>query len=228
MTNKKDAMRTTSPPDPNCQAPTGEEAAMASPAGEERAGKAAEVARGAAKVAGEGVTPLDELETRCAILENENKILKERLENAKESESLKAELEEQKQSYLRLYADFENFRKRARSEQASSIDYGKSEVMEKLLPVLDNFARALENPAGGEEFFHGVELIRKGLLDALGAQGLTEIEAEGVPFDPNVHNAVMTDNDPDKDDNTVTACLQTGYKFKDKVIRPSMVKVNQK
>lgn len=174
------------------------------------------------------ISRLDELETKAAILENENARLKEELAKCDRQGDLLKQLDEQKQSYLRLYADFENYRKRVLKEQKSAADFGKGEVMESLLGVLDNFHRALEAPKGSEEFAKGVQMIFQQLKDALEKQGLCAINTEGMMFDPNVHNAVLTTNDPEIEDGMVSACMQTGYMFKDKVLRPAMVQVNKR
>ena len=100
--------------------------------------------------------------------------------------------------------------------------------MEKLLSVKDNMERALGSGEENSPLFEGLKLVAKQFGDILEGEGLQAIETENKPFDPNYHNAVMLDNDEEKEDNVITAELQKGYTFKDKVIRPSMVKVNKK
>ena len=117
-----------------------------------------------------------------------------------------------------------NFRKRNASVRAESYDDGIRETIKNILPVLDNFERALAT-SDGSPFSKGMEQIQKQLLDCLKKSGLEEIEAEGV-FDPNMHDAVMRDeDDSDAESGTITAVLQKGYRVKGKIIRHTMVKV---
>lgn len=144
-----------------------------------------------------------------------------------ETEKLKKEYEELNEKYLRLYADFDNYKKRAVKDKADALIYASSPLVEKLLNVLDNFDRALESGEENSPLYEGVKMISKQLTDILHGEGLCEIECEGKPFDPNYHNAVMVDNNEDVEDNIITQQLQKGYTFKERVIRSSMVKVNK-
>ena len=99
--------------------------------------------------------------------------------------------------------------------------------MEKLLAVLDNFERALSSCEEETPFAEGVKMVSKQLSDILASEGLSPIESTGNAFDPLLHNAVMVDSDETKEDSTVTAELQKGYRYRDRVIRPAMVKVNK-
>ena len=130
---------------------------------------------------------------------------------------------------MRLMAEFQNFKKRAAREKSDIHAYANEKIVGELLPVLDNFERALDAEGGDlEAYAKGMQLIFEQLKTALENAGLEEIKAMDETFDPNVHNAVMTDNLEDKEDGTITKVLQKGYKLKDKVIRPSMVAVNKK
>jgi molecular chaperone GrpE len=145
-----------------------------------------------------------------------------------EIKKLQNDLAELNDSYLRLHADFDNFRKRAVKEKTEISTYALSDLMTKLLHVLDNFDRAMAScPDDESPFYEGVKMVAKQLNDIMTEEGLCKIEAQDTAFDPNLHYAVMTECDETKDDNVITQELQTGYRFKDKVIRPSMVKVNK-
>ncbi len=153
---------------------------------------------------------------------------KEDKENKAEEEAKKAE-EAESERYMRLMAEFQNFKKRAAREKSDIHAYANEKIVGELLPVLDNFERALDAEGGDlEAYAKGMQLIFEQLKTALENAGLEEIKAMDETFDPNVHNAVMTDNLEDKEDGTITKVLQKGYKLKDKVIRPSMVAVNKK
>jgi molecular chaperone GrpE len=127
--------------------------------------------------------------------------------------------------YLRLLADFENFRRRGEREKADYYKYALAGVLTNLLPVLDNFDRALDHAEEGDEFHKGVSLIYKQLYGVLQKHGLKPIEDSGVPFDPNIHEAVVREEDDSVPSHTVTAMLQKGYFLHDRLLRPAMVKV---
>ena len=124
---------------------------------------------------------------------------------------------------LRLMAEFDNYRKRTAREKESTYGDAVAETLKGLLPVLDNFQRAMESPCSDEEFKKGMELIYKGLWDAMTALGVEEIAETGVPFDPNIHNAVMHIEDESLDKNVVAQVLQKGYRMGSKVLRYAMV-----
>ena len=130
-----------------------------------------------------------------------------------------------KDRYLRTLADFENFRKRAEREKQDFFKYALGGLLKELLPVLDNFDRALEHAAEGDDFHRGVLLIYKQLFDALKKHGLRPIEESGVPFDPKIHEAVVREENPSVPSHTVVAILQRGYFLHDRLLRPAMVKV---
>ena len=134
--------------------------------------------------------------------------------------------EDLKTKHLRLMADFQNYKRRAEEARTMSYSHGKEDLLTDLLQIIDNFERALESEDEGGNFKEGMEMIFKQLMDILERTGLKEIDAKGKEFDPNFHNAVMTEDSDEFDSNHVTEVLQKGYTFKDKVIRPSMVKVS--
>ena len=148
----------------------------------------------------------------------------------KENEELKGKLEEAENRILRLQADFENSRRRARLDLEATEKYRAQSLITGLLPAIDNFERALQLEADNEQaksLLQGVEMVYRSLLDALKAEGAEQIEAVGKEFDPHIHQAVMQVEDENSDSNIVIEELQKGYILKDRVIRPSMVKVNQ-
>lgn len=143
-------------------------------------------------------------------------------------EKLKEELDEMTDKYTRLFAEFQNFRSRNEKEKIQNYEMGEKNIIEKLLPIVDNFERGidalseeeLKSPVG-----EGMNLIYKQLTDALKDMGVEEIEAEGKEFDPELHNAVMHEENDEYDENVIIEVLQKGYKFHDTVIRHSLVKV---
>jgi molecular chaperone GrpE len=126
---------------------------------------------------------------------------------------------------LRTLADFENFRKRSEREKQDFFKYALASTIKDILPVLDNFDRALEHAEEGDEFHKGVLLIYKQLFDVLQRSGLKTIEESGVRFDPNIHEAVVREEDPAVPSQTVTSILQKGYFLHDRLLRPALVKV---
>lgn len=143
---------------------------------------------------------------------------------------LEQQLEEAENRYLRLRADFDNFRRRVQLEREASEKYRAQSLIADLLPLLDNFERALKIEVSNEQtesVLQGVEMVYKGLVSALEKEGVEVIEAVGKEFDPNFHQAVMTDSNDQYSPNQVIEEFQKGYKLKDRIIRPSMVKVNQ-
>lgn len=134
------------------------------------------------------------------------------------------------EKYLRLYAEFENYKRRIQKENQINATYKAQGVLTDILPSIDNIERALQIEGDDESFKSlqkGVQMVHESLLRALKDNGLEEILAEGKEFDPNLHQAVVQDDNPDFKSGEVTQELQKGYKLKDRVLRPSMVKVNQ-
>ena len=153
------------------------------------------------------------------------KLIAELLE---ENEKLKAELSSQKDAQLRLMAEYDNFRKRTASEKSQIYTDSTADAVEKFLPVIDNLERAATCEAQtdeGKAIKAGVELVLRSFAETLEKMGVSEIPALGEKFDPNMHNAVMQEDDPDKSESEITEVFQKGYKIGNKVIRYSMVKV---
>jgi len=143
-----------------------------------------------------------------------------------EVQKLRAERDALLDRLARLQAEFENARKRAAREQQEFRDYALADTIKTLLPILDSFERALKiESAKGSEIRNGIELIYKQLQDALLKLGLRPIPAKGEPFDPHLHEAVEMVETTDAQDHQVLEELQRGYKLKDRLLRPAMVKV---
>jgi len=138
---------------------------------------------------------------------------------------LKQEREELYDRLARMQAEFDNARKRAAKEQAEFRDYAAAEAIQPLLPILDSLERALAHAPADDEFGAGVELIYKQMLDVLGKMGLRVIPAVGEPFDPHLHQAVQMVETTAAPDHQVLEELQRGYKLKDRLLRPAMVRV---
>ena len=141
-----------------------------------------------------------------------------------------AELVQLKDKYLRTLAEYENFRKRSEKEKAQMFELGAKSIIEQLLPVVDNFERALEHIPEEEKensFAKGVEGIYKQIQKMFSDCDIQAIEAVGQKFDPALHNAVMTEEAGDAEEDTVTADLQKGYTYRGNVVRHSMVKVKK-
>lgn len=137
--------------------------------------------------------------------------------------------EQESERYMRLMAEFQNFKRRAAREKSDIHAYANEKIIGELLPVLDNFERALGTSYDDMEGYQkGMELIFQQLSTALEHAGLKEIPALGEEFDPNVHNAVMTEDSDEHEDGHVSKVLQKGYKLNDRVVRPSMVAVVRK
>lgn len=143
---------------------------------------------------------------------------------------LEAKLEEADNRYLRLQADFDNFRRRSRIELEASAKYRAQSIITDLLPAIDNFERAMKMEVDNEQaksLMQGVDMVYRSLLDALKNEGVEVIEAVGKEFDPHLHQAVMQAEDENYGPNIVVEEFQKGYMLKDRIIRPAMVKVNQ-
>jgi molecular chaperone GrpE len=147
-----------------------------------------------------------------------------------ELQLLKGKLEEADNRYLRLQADFDNFRRRTRLDLEASQKYRAQKLITDLLPAIDNFERAMKVEADNEQtktLLQGMDMVYRSLLDALKIEGVEPIESVGKEFDPHQHQAVMQGEDENYGSNIVTDEFQKGYMLKDRVIRPAMVKVNQ-
>ncbi|HDA6561143.1 TPA: nucleotide exchange factor GrpE [Staphylococcus aureus] len=138
--------------------------------------------------------------------------------------------DENEEKYLRLYAEFENYKRRIQKENEINKTYQAQRVLTDILPAIDNIERALQIEGDDETFISlqkGVQMVHESLINALKDNGLEVIKTEGEAFDPNIHQAVVQDDHPDFESGEITQELQKGYKLKDRVLRPSMVKVNQ-
>ncbi|WP_353096091.1 nucleotide exchange factor GrpE [Tissierella praeacuta] len=154
------------------------------------------------------------------IEDNSQEVLEDSLE------SKDKEIEELNNKLLRLQADFVNFRKRAEKEKESTISYALESFVSSLLPVIDNFQRAMESEDDKENnFYKGIEMIYQQLMKVLNENNIEEIKALGEEFNPNFHHAVFMEESDEYEEGKVTEVLQNGYLLKDRVIRPSMVKV---
>ncbi len=177
------------------------------------------------------------------IKEQENEIVEETVEEApveeevkeettvSENDKLKADYENLNNQYLRLAADFDNFRKRQEQEREALLKYGKQECMKKIIEVVDNFDRAVQSVEkidNVEKMKETFFVLNKQLIDSLTKLGLEHIECVGQKFDPNLHEAVMQTPTDEYEEDTIINELQKGYKLGDKVLRPSMVSVATK
>ncbi len=152
--------------------------------------------------------------------------LRETVRSAKaELQKLKAERDSLLDRLARAQAEFENARRRAAKEQQDFRDFASMEVIKSLLPVIDSFERALQSKSDAAEFRSGIELIYKQLQDVLAKLGVRPIAAKGEQFDPHVHEAIEMVETPDAADHEVLEEWQRGYKYKDRLVRPAMVKV---
>ena len=154
-------------------------------------------------------------------------------EHVKQIEKLELALKEEQAKSMRIQAEMLNFKKRKEDEVASFYKYCNEDLIEELLPVIDNFERAIQMDASEDasdevkRFLEGFKMIYGNLVSILNKEEVKEIEASGIEFDPNYHQAVLTEHDETKPSGVVLEVLQKGYKYKDKVIRPAMVKVNE-
>ncbi len=164
--------------------------------------------------------------------ESNNDENNENIESKEETseDDFNEKLKEANDKYIRLLAEFDNFRKRSEKENKEMCDIGASVVLAKMLPIVDNFERALntiKDDIKENSFEDGVDKIYKQLLKTLDELEVKKIDALGKKFDPNIHNAVMTDDKADAEVDTVTEELQKGYTYKGNVLRHSMVKVKK-
>lgn len=167
---------------------------------------------------------VDEVTEEVAEEKTEEQLLQEKIEELEE------EVKASEDKYLRLYAEFENFKRRKNQEIETNNIYKSQKVITEMLPSLDNLERALQVESDNEEvksLLKGVEMVHEGLLNVLKTEGVEVVETENVQFDPNFHHAVMQGEESDKESGVILDTFQKGYKLKDRVIRPAMVKVNQ-
>lgn len=172
-------------------------------------------------------TPKDGTEGSAADDDTEKEAEKESADQEKDGgqEKKKEPEEDGDARYLRLMADFQNYKKRIEKEKSDIYSYANEKLITEMLEVLDNFERALGQEESGDSFKEGMEMIFKQLGNVLEKAGLAEITALGEEFDPNFHNAVMTEETEEYESGKVSGVMQKGYTLNGKVIRPSMVKV---
>lgn len=165
------------------------------------------------------------------VAESEQEDATETEDKAEETEAVIEEAKEEKEPeeesarYMRLMADFQNYKKRVEKEKTDIYSYANEKLATELLNVLDNFERALDHDCSDAGFKEGMEMIFKQMFEVLEKSGLAEIPALGEEFDPNFHNAVMTEDTDEYESGKVSGVLQKGYTLNGKVIRPTMVKV---
>lgn len=152
--------------------------------------------------------------------------------NNKEIEDLKNKVSSLQESLLRNQAELQNYKKRKDEETDKIMKYKDEELIKELLPIIDNFERAIkmdDNDLSDEvsKFLEGFKIIYTNTINILEKFQVKAIEADGVEFDPTYHHAVLTDHDESKPEGVVLEVLQKGYMYKDRVIRPAMVKVNE-
>lgn len=182
----------------------------------------------------EAQTPEDEVKKEAGSAEATETPEEDNAPEAENTEEKAEEKTEEKaddgnEKYVRLMAEFQNYKKRVAKEKNDIREYATEKLVTELLPVLDNFERALaasaeDDPAG---YAKGMELIFTQMVTELQKSGLAEVEAEGQDFDPTKHNAVMTEENEELESGKVSKVLQKGYALNDKVIRPSMVAVTK-
>lgn len=143
---------------------------------------------------------------------------------------LEASLAEWKDKYLRLAADFDNYKKRTRQEQLETMQHASAELIHRLLPVLDDLRNVLEHRPKNvdESWVKGLELSVRKLEEALGTHGLEPIDAVGARFDPKLHEAVGHEESEEHPEDTVVSELRRGYRVRDRVVRPALVRVSRR
>lgn len=172
-------------------------------------------------------TPAEEpAEAAKAEPEEKKPSKKKKDKSAEEAEKLKAELDAVKDKLIRALAEYDNFRKRSAKEKSDAYVFAKSDVIEKLLPVVDNFGRAAENDkASFEDYKKGIEMIYKQFLEIFANLGVESFGEKGETFDPNVHSAVMHIEDEQYGEGEIVDVFAKGYKLGEKVLRPATVRV---
>ena len=173
----------------------------------------------------EAAEDMSQEQTDAQAAENQRFFGKKKDKKDKQIEDLTAQLDDLRKRNL---AEFENFRKRTEKEKSTMFDMGAKSVVEKLLPIIDNFERGfagLSEEQMSDPFVSGMDMVYKQLVKALADMGVEPIEAVGKPFDPNLHNAVMHVEDENLGENTVAQEFQKGYLYHGSVVRHSMVQV---
>lgn len=161
----------------------------------------------------------------CADALDEDDAASEYNDTASQFSDLEDALAEANDKYVRLYAEYDNYRKRTAKEKTETYQNASAQCVEKILPVLDSFERSLEAECSDENFKNGMSMIYNQLKNFLTQMNVTEIEALGAEFDPNIHNAIQQQDGTDYASNHVCAVFQKGYMLGDKLVRPAMVAV---
>lgn len=157
--------------------------------------------------------------------ENTEEVIEEVVEETKEEQLQKA-LDEKNDQFLRLYAEYDNFRKRSQKEKQDIYSSSRADVIKDLLPIMDNFDRAANNKEGSyEDYKKGIDLIFNQFAEMLTKNGVEAYGERGEEFDPNIHNAVMTVEDAELGENQIASVFSKGYKLGDKIIREAVVTV---
>lgn len=155
----------------------------------------------------------------------EEKPKKEKEKKSSETEKLKEDYQKLNDNYIRILAEYDNFRKRTAKEKDAIWADAKADTCKKLLDINDNFERALAIECKDDNFKKGIEMIQKSLLDAFTKLDITSFGEKGEPFDPNIHNAVMHVDDDSLGENVIAEVFQKGYKINEKILRAATVKV---
>jgi len=161
--------------------------------------------------------------------ERESEVEKEAKTDDAKADDIEAKLQECEDKYLRAYADFENIKKRLEREKYTAVEYASEKFAKELLPVIDTLEMALkvEDKEQFDKFKEGVELTLNKLVYVFEKHEIMQISHE-EGFDPNVHEAIMQDSSDEHDDGEIIQVLQQGYRFRERVLRPSLVKINKK
>ena len=147
--------------------------------------------------------------------------------NEVDTSDLEKQLQEEKDKYLRLYAEFQNYRNRTTKEKTEAYNNAIADCIKQILPVIDNFERALTQECADESYKSGMEMIFKNFMSILDKLGVKEVEALGKPFDPNVHHAIQQCESDEYESDIVCNVFQKGYTLNERLIRPAMVQVVQ-
>ncbi len=158
--------------------------------------------------------------------ENTEEVKAEEVKTESAEEKLQKELDEKNEQFLRLCAEYDNFRKRSQKEKTDIYSSSQAEIIKELLPVLDNFDRAANNKEGNfEDYKKGIDLIFNQFGEILKKLGVESYGERGEAFDPNIHNAVMTVEDAELGENEIASVFSKGYKLGDRIIREAVVTV---
>lgn len=173
----------------------------------------------------------EQTETAVETTQKDIKQSKSEASEASEMEELRVKIDAITNQMLRVAAEFENYKKRVRREQTELMKYAGENIIKDLIPILDNFERAINSAKSNssfDSFYQGVDLICKQMLDLLKQRGVSQIEAVGKNFDPNLHEAIVHMPSNEHPENTVIEEFQRGYMLNDRVVRPAIVSVSKK